>query len=76
MRYLWLCVLCICTGCQCFTTRVRSSSSLGPGVRGIVGDGKTDVTAATQAALDKLGKAGGGTLYLGRGNFLFRGHLN
>jgi Pectate lyase superfamily protein len=43
---------------------------------GIVGDGKTDNTAAVQTALDALGHAGGGTLQLGNGNFLFRGHLN
>src|SRR5580700_1656204 len=46
-------------------------------VRGaeIVGDGKTDVTAAVQSALDELATKGGGTLQLGNGNFLFRGHL-
>jgi hypothetical protein len=43
---------------------------------GFIGDGKTDNTAAVQHALDALGHAGGGTLHLGSGNFLFRGHLN
>ncbi|HEY1684425.1 MAG TPA: hypothetical protein VGG19_06665 [Tepidisphaeraceae bacterium] len=41
-----------------------------------VGDGKTDNTAAVQSAMDALAKQGGGTLQLGNGNFLFRGHLN
>lgn len=43
--------------------------------QGILGDGITDNTTATQKALNLLGRAGGGTLQLGRGSFLFRGHL-
>ena len=43
---------------------------------GAVGDGKTDDTAAFQKALDTAGKAGGGTVYAPRGNYLFAGHLN
>lgn len=40
------------------------------------GDGKTDDTAAFQSALDAMSKAGGGTVHVPRGNYLFRGHLN
>lgn len=43
---------------------------------GAVGDGKTDETAAFQKTLDTAGKAGGGTVYAPRGNYLFAGHLN
>lgn len=43
---------------------------------GAVGDGKTDDTAAFQAALDAAAKAGGGTVYAPRGNYYFAGHLN
>jgi len=43
---------------------------------GATGNGKSDDTAAFQAALDAMGKAGGGEVKAGRGNFLFRGHLN
>jgi hypothetical protein len=42
---------------------------------GAKGDGKTDDTAAFQAALDAAAKAGGGTVYAPRGNYLFAGHL-
>jgi hypothetical protein len=42
---------------------------------GARGDGKTDDTQAFQNALDTAGKAGGGVVYAGRGNYLFRGHL-
>ncbi len=43
---------------------------------GAKGDGKTDDTAAFQRALDEAGKAGGGTVYAPRGNYLFKGNLN
>lgn len=42
---------------------------------GAVGDGKADETAAFQNALDAVGKAGGGTVSVPRGNYLFRGTL-
>ena len=42
---------------------------------GAKGDGKTDDTAAFQAALDAAAKAGGGVVYAPRGNYLFGGHL-
>lgn len=42
---------------------------------GAVGDGKADDTRAFQAALDAAGKAGGGTVLAGRGNYRFAGHL-
>jgi hypothetical protein len=42
---------------------------------GARGDGKTDDTQAFQNALDAAAKAGGGVVYAGRGNYLFRGHL-
>ncbi len=34
-----------------------------------------DDTAAVQRAMDAMAKAGGGTVNLGRGTFMFRGHL-
>jgi len=43
---------------------------------GAKGDGKTDDTAAFQAALEAAGKAGGGTVYAPRGNYFFAGHLS
>jgi hypothetical protein len=42
---------------------------------GAKGDGKTDDTAAFQAALEAAAKAGGGTVYAPRGNYFFAGHL-
>ena len=43
---------------------------------GAKGDGKTDDTAAFQAALDTAAKAGGGVVFAPRGNYLFAGRLN
>ncbi|WP_428937615.1 glycosyl hydrolase family 28-related protein [Fontivita pretiosa] len=43
---------------------------------GAVGDGRTDNTAAFQKALDAAGAAGGATVLIPRGNFLFAGRLN
>lgn len=42
---------------------------------GLRADGKTDVTAALQAALDAAGKAGGGTVSLGPGHYLLAGSV-
>ncbi len=42
---------------------------------GAKGDGTTDDTEAFQKALDAAGKAGGGRVLIGRGSFLFKGHL-
>lgn len=42
---------------------------------GVVGDGRTDDTAAVQKALDAAGKAGGGVVHAPRGNYFFSGHL-
>jgi hypothetical protein len=39
------------------------------------GDGKTDDTAAFQAALDQAGKSPGGVVHVPRGNYFFAGHL-
>ena len=54
-----------------------SSSSCALNVRdcGAVGDGKTDDTAAFQKALDTVGKAGGGIVFVPTGNYLFKGTL-
>ena len=43
---------------------------------GARGDGQTDDTEAFQRAMDAAGHAGGGVVYAGRGNYLFRGHLS
>lgn len=43
---------------------------------GAKGDGRTDDTAAFQAALDAAAQAGGGTVHAPRGNYFFAGHLN
>ena len=43
---------------------------------GAVADGKTDATAAFQAALDAVGKAGGGRVYAPAGVYLVAGHLD
>lgn len=42
---------------------------------GAVGDGKADDTAAFQAALDTVGREGGGIVRVPTGNYLIRGHL-
>ena len=42
---------------------------------GAVGDGKSDDTAAFQAALDAAGNAGGGIVNAPRGTYLIAGHL-
>ena len=42
---------------------------------GARGDGATDNTESFQRALDTAGRAGGGVVQAGRGNYLFRGHL-
>src|SRR6267142_3886277 len=43
---------------------------------GAKADGKTDDTSAFQKALDAAGQAGGGHVYVPRGNYFFSGHLN
>lgn len=43
---------------------------------GAVGDGKTDDTAAFQKAMDASAGAGGGVVFVPRGNYYFAGHLN
>ncbi len=43
---------------------------------GAKGDGKTDDTAAFQAALGAAGRQGGGVVLAPAGNYLFAGHLN
>src|SRR5580693_412143 len=42
---------------------------------GAKADGKTDDTASFQKALDAAGQAGGGIVYVPRGNYFFAGHL-
>lgn len=63
MKYGWIIVVALVAG------------SFGICRAAIVGDGKTDDTAAIQSALDDMGKSGGGTVELGRGVFLIKGHL-
>ena len=43
---------------------------------GAKGDSATDDTAAFQQALDAAGQAGGGVVFVPRGNYRFAGHLN
>jgi Pectate lyase superfamily protein len=43
---------------------------------GAKGDGKSDNTAAFQKAMDEASKAGGGVVYVPRGNYFFAGHLS
>jgi len=47
----------------------------GPPVPGVLGDGRTDDTAALQAALDKTGQAGGGVVHLPAGRYRINGAL-
>ncbi len=43
---------------------------------GAVGDGSTDDTAAFSQALDTVGKAGGGIVFVPTGNYRIQGHLS
>ncbi|MCY2951071.1 MAG: glycosyl hydrolase family 28-related protein [Planctomycetota bacterium] len=43
---------------------------------GAKGDAQSDATPAFQQALDAAAKAGGGTVYAPKGNYLFKSHLN
>jgi hypothetical protein len=43
---------------------------------GAKGDGKTDCTRAFQTALNRMKEAGGGTVFVPEGNYLFKGSLN
>jgi len=68
-RVSWLCIVCVvCAG--------EASSALGAQVLydvrdfGAQPDGQTLGTQAIQAAIDKCSAAGGGTVYLGPGNFV------
>jgi hypothetical protein len=60
------------------TPAPTGSPSYGLSVRdcGAVGDGSTDDTAAFSQALDTVGKAGGGIVFVPTGNYRIQGHLS
>ena len=76
-----LCGLAVACSVLCLCAAAAAAPAETPGVYlvtafGAKGDGKTDDTAAFQAALDAAATAGGGTVWAPRGNYLFAGHLS
>jgi hypothetical protein len=71
MRIFLLIGLALLVGCSQTKTAMRLTSAIG-----LSGDGKTDSTAPLQEVVNALGHAGGGSVQLPRGNFLFTGHVN
>jgi hypothetical protein len=69
-------ILSLICGCATHAPEPPKPDSINVIHFGAVGDGKTDNTAAFQAALDAAQKAGGGTVNVPVGNFLFLGRLN
>jgi hypothetical protein len=69
-------VLCLTVFSSCLLPALSQESNV-YNVRdyGARGDGTSDDTAAFQKALDAAGQAHGGTVFAGRGNYLFTGHL-